>query len=84
MLRTRAIPADLVLASASGLDPDISLDAALIQAPRVARQRAVSEEAVKGLVASAWPRGNIRGGSRRVNVLRLNMAADRLAGAKAP
>jgi len=70
-----AIPADLALASASGLDPHISLEAALLQAPRVARARALPEESVKRLVATTaeglW-------GPTRVNVLELNLALDGL------
>jgi len=70
-----AIPADLVLASASGLDPHISLEAALLQAPRVAKARGLPEENVKRLVATTaeglW-------GPTRVNVLDLNLALDDL------
>ncbi len=75
------IPADLVLASGSGLDPDISVESASIQIPRVAKERAVSEEVLKDLVARA---AEEQGGwvEPRVNVLRLNMATDRLPGQK--
>jgi len=71
------IPADLVLASASGLDPDISVEAAFIQIPRVARERAVSEEALKDLLART-AEGQPSWVEPRVNLLRLNMAIDRL------
>ncbi len=71
------IPADLVLASGSGLDPDISVEGALLQIPRVARARAVSEEVLKNLV-EGMAEGQHAGEDARVNLLRLNMATDRL------
>ena len=58
------IPADLVLASASGLDPDISLEAALVQAPRVAASRGLAPEVLTGLIEST-AEGDTRGSSRR-------------------
>ncbi|MBP2315915.1 potassium-transporting ATPase subunit KdpC [Azospirillum soli] len=71
------VPADLVTASASGLDPDLSPAAALYQAARVARARGVPEEAVRALIAEET-RGRFWGmlGEPRVNVLRLNLALD--------
>ncbi|MCX5864599.1 MAG: potassium-transporting ATPase subunit KdpC [Deltaproteobacteria bacterium] len=74
---TGPIPADLVLASASGLDPHLSLDAARLQIPRIAKARNLSEEAVAGLVAS-HTEGRQMGllGEPRVNVLLLNRALD--------
>lgn len=73
------IPADLVTASASGLDPDISVAAALYQAPRVARARDITEEAVRQLIL-AHAQGRWLGvfGEPRVNVLALNQALDSL------
>jgi K+-transporting ATPase ATPase C chain len=68
------VPADLVLASASGLDPEISLDAALLQVARVAKARGLAEVEVKDLVASI-AKGRYSG-QVRVNVLKLNMALD--------
>jgi K+-transporting ATPase ATPase C chain len=74
------LPADLLTTSGSGLDPDISPDAAMAQAPRVAMARAVPEQQVRDLIGK-----NIIGrdlgifGEPRVNVLELNLALDALA-----
>jgi len=79
---TGAIPADLVTASASGLDPDLSPAAALVQVPRVAKARHMSEEAVRMLVENSVDRPLLWFvGDEHVNVLLLNRQLDRL-GAK--
>jgi potassium-transporting ATPase KdpC subunit len=78
-----AIPADLVTASGSGLDPEISLAAGQYQAARVARVRGLSTEAVLKLIANHTQR-KVLGvlGEPRVNVLELNLALDALASAQ--
>lgn len=74
---TGPIPAELVQASASGLDPNISPEAARLQAPRIARTRNLPEAAVLKLVV-ANTEGPQLGllGTARVNVLKLNLKLD--------
>ncbi len=73
----RLVPVDLVTASASGLDPDISPAAARYQAARVARARNLPLARVEALIKS-HQRGRLFGfiGERRINVLELNLALD--------
>ena len=74
---TASVPVDLVTASASGLDPDISPAAAHYQAARVARERGVPIDQVNALIAknTQSPLWSVLGESR-VNVLALNLALD--------
>lgn len=74
----RPAPVDLVTASGSGLDPDISAEAAIFQAPRVAKARELSIERVHALIEQRTNRsGVIIGAPPRVNVLLLNLALER-------
>lgn len=71
------VPVDLVSASASGLDPHISMAAARYQAARVARERGLPIEAVQRLIqANTEARDLAVLGEPRVNVLKLNLALD--------
>jgi K+-transporting ATPase ATPase C chain len=73
------IPVDAVTASASGLDPDISLANASLQVPRIARARGLSEQQVRTLLdEQASPRQLGVLGDPRANVLALNLALDAL------
>ena len=75
----RQVPSDMITASGSGLDPEISSADAHVQVARVAKARGLSDEAVESLI-----RENTRGrsagifGEPGVNVLELNLALDRL------
>jgi len=76
-----SVPADLVLSSASGLDPHISVEGAMIQISRIARARGLAEAKVRTLVDQhiEYPQFGLLG-QKRINVLKLNMALDKLAG----
>jgi K+-transporting ATPase ATPase C chain len=75
------VPVDALTASGSGLDPHISPAYAELQVPRVAAERGLPEDEVRGLVAAATTRPDLGVlGQAGVNVLQLNLALDRLAG----
>lgn len=71
------IPVELVTASGSGLDPDISPEAAYVQVARIARVRGISEDKLKALIAQHI-RGPLFGlfGPSKINVLQLNISLD--------
>lgn len=73
------VPSDLVLASASGLDPEISVEAAKYQVPRIAKERQVTEKIVDGIInEQTIGVDNFMLSNKRVNVLEVNLALDEL------
>jgi potassium-transporting ATPase KdpC subunit len=71
------VPADAVTASASGLDPHISLENAALQAPRVAKERGLKENEIRALITQYTDAADFGlFGDPGVNVLRLNLALD--------
>ena len=76
-LKKADIPSDMVTASGSGLDPNISPQGALIQVKRVAEARKLPEEKVKALVEKMSNKPTVMG-TETVNVLDLNIALDKL------
>jgi len=79
-VRAADVPAELLTASGSGLDPHLSPRGALVQVPRVARARRLASARVQALVQQQTETNPV--GPDRVNVLRLNLALDALAGRK--
>lgn len=73
------VPADLILASGSGLDPYISVEAALVQVPRIAKVRGLDEATLRGLIKE-HQRKDPFGNAYIINVLELNIALDGMGG----
>ena len=75
------IPSELVTASGSGLDPHVSVAAALVQAPRVAAARRIPVSQIESLIQehTAGPLLGLLGPGNRINVLELNLALDKIA-----
>jgi len=78
LLENAPVPADLVTASGSGLDPHISLESALLQVPRIAIQRNLDPEHLAHWVKISAKPNWLGTGLDRVNVLKLNLALDTL------
>ncbi|KTD63303.1 potassium translocating ATPase, subunit C [Legionella santicrucis] len=77
--KTLLIPVDLVTASASGLDPEISPQAAFYQIPRIAKARNISEQEISTLVNQLIKKRTLYLlGEPRINVLELNLALDHI------
>lgn len=76
-IERKNIPADLVTASGSGLDPNISLQGALVQVNRIARVRNLPNEKITNLVRSVIEKSPMNG-IEKINVLKLNIALDQL------
>lgn len=75
-VKKNEIPAEMVTASGSGLDPDISVKSALIQVTRIAKIRNLQEDQIMNLVQTHTEKSMV--GPEKINVLKLNIALDKL------
>ncbi len=80
-IKPEDVPVEMVTASASGLDPEIGIKAALLQVPRIAENTSLSEDALRALIAR-YRQGRFLGifGEPRVNVLELNLEVQKMLG----
>lgn len=76
--KSTPVPSDAVTSSGSGLDPDISIENALLQMPRVASARKLSQASVDKLLQKYTRKSFFTGHSARINVLQINLALDAL------
>lgn len=76
-IQKKDVPSDLVTASGSGLDPDISLEGAMVQADRIAKLRNVSKAGIVTLIRNNTERSPMNG-IKKVNVLKINIELDKL------
>lgn len=76
-IKKEDIPSDLVTASGSGLDPDISLQAAMVQVDRIAKTRNISKEKISSLVKTTTEQSFFNG-IQKINVLKTNIELDKL------
>jgi potassium-transporting ATPase KdpC subunit len=78
-IKKEEIPAELVTASGSGLDPDLSVKGALVQVTRIAKSRNITENKIKSLVALQTVKPLLGlFGTEKINILQLNIALDKL------
>ncbi len=78
-IKKEEIPSELVTASGSGLDPDLSPKGAYVQVARIAKRRNISEEKIKALVAQQIEKPLLGlFGPQKINVLKLNIELDKL------
>ncbi|KAF0241606.1 MAG: K+-transporting ATPase ATPase C chain [Chitinophagaceae bacterium] len=76
-IQRASIPSDLVTSSGSGLDPDISLQSALIQVDRIAKARNISKEKIESLIQKNIEE-SVFNKIKKINILKINIALDEL------
>jgi K+-transporting ATPase ATPase C chain len=76
-IKKEEIPSDIVTSSGSGLDPDISLKAALVQADMIAKTRNIPKEKIITLIQNSIEKSSMNG-IEKINVLKVNIALDQL------